>query len=45
MDKDTTNCNGLMEKTAKALTDDNLRLLFVSVQQNNVDLCIKYAVR
>ncbi|KAJ7211622.1 GTP-binding protein [Mycena pura] len=44
MDKDMTNCNELMEKTAKALTDDNLRLLFVSVQQNNVDLCIKYAV-
>ncbi|KAJ7756651.1 GTP-binding protein [Mycena metata] len=44
MHKDTTNCNELMEKTAKALTDDNLRLLFVSVQQNNINLCIQYAV-
>ncbi|KAJ7212660.1 GTP-binding protein [Mycena pura] len=29
---------------AKALTDDTLMLLFVSVQQNNVDLCIEYAL-
>ncbi|KAJ7713071.1 GTP-binding protein [Mycena metata] len=45
MHKDTTDCNELMEKTAEALTDDTLRLLFVSVQQNNVDLSMKYAVR
>ncbi|KAJ7731516.1 hypothetical protein B0H16DRAFT_1469079 [Mycena metata] len=44
MHKETTNCNELMEKTAKALTNNSLRLLFVSAKQNNIDLCIKYAV-
>ncbi|KAJ7733650.1 GTP-binding protein, partial [Mycena metata] len=44
MHKETTDCNELMEKTAEALTDDNLRLLFVSVQQNNIDLCIHHAL-
>ena len=34
----------LIQKTATALTDDTLRLLFVSVQQNNIDLCIQFAV-
>lgn len=41
---DTSNCNELIGKTAKALTDDTLRLLFVSVQQNNINLCIEYAL-
>ncbi|KAJ7737954.1 hypothetical protein B0H16DRAFT_1664692 [Mycena metata] len=45
MHEESTNCNELIEKTAKALTDDNLRLLFVSVQQNNVDVSVKYAVQ
>ncbi|KAF7333945.1 GTP-binding protein [Mycena sanguinolenta] len=40
-----TNCIDLINKTANALTDDTLRLLFVSVQQNNIDLCISNAVR
>ncbi|KAJ7199643.1 hypothetical protein GGX14DRAFT_536500 [Mycena pura] len=35
----------LIEKTANALNDDTLRLLFVSVQQNNIDLCMSLAVR
>jgi len=34
----------LMEKTANAISDDRLRLLFVSVQQNNMDLSIFCAV-
>ena len=33
-----------MEKTANALNNDALRLLFVSVQRNNIDLCIANAV-
>ncbi|KAJ7936245.1 hypothetical protein B0H13DRAFT_388538 [Mycena leptocephala] len=37
-------CHDLITKTAGALTDEVLRLLFVSVQQNNIDLCIRYAV-
>ncbi|KAF7345921.1 GTP-binding protein [Mycena venus] len=44
MRKDTNNCNDLIATTAKALNDDTLRLLFVSVQQNNFDVCIEYAV-
>ncbi|KAJ6537897.1 hypothetical protein B0H19DRAFT_961931 [Mycena capillaripes] len=38
-------CERLITKTAGALTDNVLRLLFVSVQQNNIDLCIRYAVK
>jgi hypothetical protein len=37
-------CEQLIAKTAGALTNDVLRLLFFSVQQNNIDLCIRYAV-
>ncbi|KAJ6537885.1 hypothetical protein B0H19DRAFT_1078993 [Mycena capillaripes] len=37
-------CEILITKTASAVTNDVLRLLFVSVQQNNIDLCIRYAV-
>ncbi|KAJ7189746.1 GTP-binding protein [Mycena pura] len=44
MRKETSDCNELIEKTANALTDDTLRLLFVSVQQNNINLCIRYAM-
>jgi hypothetical protein len=33
-----------MDRMAEAIDDDALQLLFVSVQQNNVDLCIRYAV-
>jgi hypothetical protein len=45
MREKTSSCKELIEKTADALTDDTLRLLLVSVQQNNIDLCIHYAVR
>jgi hypothetical protein len=38
-------CNGLMEKTASVLDDNNLQLLFVSSQQNNLELCITFAVK
>ncbi|KAJ7478002.1 hypothetical protein B0H11DRAFT_2029029 [Mycena galericulata] len=37
-------CKQLITKTAGALNNDVLRLLFVSVQQNNIDLSISYAV-
>jgi hypothetical protein len=45
MQVEDSNCYELIEKTANALNSDTLKLLFVSVQQNNIDLCIKYAVR
>ena len=34
----------LIEKTASSLDDTALKLLFVSVQQNNIDLCVQYAI-
>ncbi|KAJ7738774.1 GTP-binding protein [Mycena metata] len=44
MRMENSDCIDLITKTANALSDDTLRLLFVSVQQNNVDLCIRHAV-
>ncbi|KIJ95209.1 hypothetical protein K443DRAFT_683206 [Laccaria amethystina LaAM-08-1] len=35
---------GLIEKTAASLDDLALKMLFVSVQRNNLELCIKYAI-
>ena len=34
----------LIEKTASSLDDTALKMLFVSVQQNNLELCIQYAI-
>ena len=34
----------LIEKTASALDDTALKMLFVSVQQNNIELCIRCAI-
>ena len=34
----------LIEKTASSLDDAALKILFVSVQQNNIDLCVRYAI-
>ena len=34
----------LIEKTASSLDDTALEMLFVSVQQNNIELCIRYAI-
>jgi hypothetical protein len=34
----------LIEKTASSLDDAALKMLFVSVQQNNIGLCIRYAI-
>ena len=40
-----SDCSELIAKTANALNDDRLQMLLVSVQQNNMNLCVKYAVR
>jgi len=45
MQKESAECPALINETANAIDDDILKLLFVSVQQNNLDLCIKYAVQ
>ena len=34
----------LIEKTASSLDDAVLKMLFVSVQQNNIDLCVQHAI-
>ena len=34
----------LIEKTASSLDDTALKTLFVSVQRNNIEICIKFAV-
>ena len=35
----------LLEKTVECLDDFALKMLLVSVQQNNLELCIEYAVK
>ncbi|KAF9007372.1 hypothetical protein BDQ17DRAFT_1238044 [Cyathus striatus] len=35
----------LIEKTAESLDDIALKMLFISIQQNNLELCIKYALK
>ena len=45
MRNEDSNCDDLMKKTANVLDDDRLKLLFVSVQQNNIDICIQHALR
>jgi hypothetical protein len=35
----------LIKNTADSLDDLALKILFISVQQNNLELCIKYAVK
>ena len=35
----------LMEQTATAINDDTLKHLFVSTQQKNLELCMKYAIK
>ncbi|KAK7026310.1 GTP-binding protein [Favolaschia claudopus] len=44
MRKETSSCHELIETTANTIDDKALRLLFVSVQQNNIDLCVRSAV-
>ena len=34
----------LIEKTASSLDDTALKMLFVSVQKNNIEICIRYAI-
>ena len=35
----------LMKNTADSLDDIALKILFISVQQNNLELCVTYAVK
>ncbi|KAF8799074.1 hypothetical protein BYT27DRAFT_7202008, partial [Phlegmacium glaucopus] len=38
-------CRDLIEKTTAALSTEELQQLFLSTQQNNVEVCIKYGVK
>jgi hypothetical protein len=44
MDKDNADCGSLIKLTAETLDNEVLQQLFVSTQQTNLDLCMKYAV-
>ncbi|KAG2342787.1 era-like GTP-binding protein [Suillus weaverae] len=44
MDKDDADCGPLIECTAGTLDNEVLQQLFVSTQQANLELCMKYAV-
>jgi hypothetical protein len=40
-----SHCGDLIEKTAAALNEDAVKLMFVAVQRNNVELSVKLAWR
>ena len=40
-----SHCNELVEKTAATLDSSILQALFVSTQQNQMELCFTYATR
>ncbi|KAJ7347133.1 hypothetical protein DFH08DRAFT_870439 [Mycena albidolilacea] len=44
MRKTDTSCKELIKKTAATISDDALRMLFVSVQRNNISLSVRYAL-
>ncbi|KAG2349482.1 hypothetical protein BDR05DRAFT_955378 [Suillus weaverae] len=44
MDKDDADCGPLIECTAETMDNEVLQQLFVSTQQTNLELCMKYAV-
>ncbi|KAG1813438.1 hypothetical protein EV424DRAFT_1326547 [Suillus variegatus] len=44
MDKDGADCGILVEHTAGTLDNEVLQQLFVSTQQTNMEICMKYAV-
>ncbi|KAG2051227.1 hypothetical protein BDR06DRAFT_959218 [Suillus hirtellus] len=44
MNKDNADCGALIERTAGTLDDEALKQLFVSTQQTNLEICMKYAI-
>ncbi|KAG9314888.1 hypothetical protein JVU11DRAFT_3990 [Chiua virens] len=44
MHKFNEGCKIVLEKTAAALNDESLQMLFVTTQSANIMLCVKYAV-
>ena len=44
MHESGSGCNDLIEKTAGALSSEELQQLFLSTQKNNVEICLKYGI-
>ena len=44
MQNPTSNCSELLKETAAALSDDTILQLFLTVQQNELSLSIKYGI-
>ena len=38
-------CKDLIFRTSAALSNETLEQLFISVQQNNLQICIEYTIR
>ena len=45
MNKSEADCDELIEKTAAALSSEELQQLFLSTQQNNVEICLRYGIK
>lgn len=45
LNQDHTTCRELVKHTAAILTDENLQALFISTQQNNLELAMEYSIR
>ncbi|KAG1894749.1 uncharacterized protein F5891DRAFT_1194905 [Suillus fuscotomentosus] len=44
MNEDNADCGALIERTAGTLNDEMLEQLFVSTQQTNLEICMRYAI-
>lgn len=44
MHKPETSCTDLVRCTANALSDENLRKIFIAAQKDNIKLCVEFAV-
>ena len=45
MHKSNEGSNNLLEVTAAVLSEERLQMLFVSAQETNLALCVKYATK
>ena len=45
MHRSNEGCNSLLASTAAVLSEETLQQLFVSAQETNLALCIKYAAQ
>ena len=45
MHRSNEGCNSLLKTTAAVLSERTLQMLFVSAQETNIALCIKYAAQ